>query len=60
MQEEEKKHLLSDDTFNKLIEAQKRISHETDVAPTLRRLVNMIIDDAAIEICINDCVALYK
>lgn len=57
---EEKKYLLSDETYQKLRNAQKRINNEVDVTPNLRKLINNIIDDAAIDDSINHFIELYK
>ncbi len=51
-----KKYLLSDQAFNKLREAQKRINETIDVTPNLRKLIDMILTDDAIEACVKNCI----
>jgi len=55
-----KKYLLSDQTFNKLREAQKRINDVVDVTPSLRKLFDMILTDEAIETCIQHFIEQYQ
>lgn len=55
-----KKYLLSDQAFNKLREAQKHINDTIDVTPNLRKLIDMILTDEAIDICVKHFIEQYQ
>ena len=43
------RHLLSDDSFNLLRQAQQRITDATDLAPSFRKMINALITQETIE-----------
>ena len=44
----QRSNLLSDETFHRLIEAQRLIREETGFAPTLKLLINAAITEEAV------------
>lgn len=55
-----KKYLLSDPVFNKLREAQQRINEAIDVTPNLRKLIDLIMTDEAIDVCAKHFIEQYQ
>ena len=45
---DKKSTLLTDDNFNILRSAQRRIQEETDFSPSLRLLINDVINDESV------------
>ena len=50
---EKKTTFLTDETYGKLREAQRTIQEKTDLSPSLRLLINDVINDTSIELSIN-------
>jgi len=47
--EEIKKYLLSEESFNLLRSSQEKIKQEIDLIPSFRKLINMLINPESIE-----------
>lgn len=48
MEKSEPKYLLSDESFALLIHAQKEIEEKTELRPSLRKLVNSLINSESV------------
>lgn len=47
---ETKKYLLSDESFNLLKNVQEKVNEATDVIPSLRKLINMLVTKENLDI----------
>lgn len=54
------KFLLDNELFNQLREVQKEITHETDVTPTLKRLIRDIMTDTNINLAKEAFIKRYS
>lgn len=54
------KHLIDENNFQKLIQVQEDIYNMTEVRPSLRKLVNLIIDEVDIDAIKNQLIKQYQ
>lgn len=57
---DKKTTLLTDETFNILRSAQRRIQEETDFSPSLRLLINDVINDESVNQTTNRLIDKIK
>lgn len=58
--EEQRKYLLSDQTYALLIDAQRKIREATEITPHLRKIVNEIITPKAVEAITQAFIKRYE
>lgn len=54
------RHLITDENFKKLNDIREEVYQTTEVSPTVRKLVNLIIEKAYLEVIRDQLIKQYS